>query len=203
MNPWLTIPLHDYESHMESVHQDRLLRDVLKDSLAKHAPSSVCVIGCAGGNGFDIINASCRVCGIDINPAYIETARSRYAQSFAKADFIEADIQDPLPDTGQFDLVYAGLIFEYVTIARAAQNIAQLLNPGGALVAVVQLPTEGMREISPSPYKSLNALDGNMKLVDSAELSGCLRKFGLVELSRKEIESELGKRFCVLQLTTK
>ena len=54
-NPWLTIPLADYEAHMAlpQVGQARLLADLFAAELRVGSPSSVAVLGCAGGNGFE------------------------------------------------------------------------------------------------------------------------------------------------------
>ena len=79
-NPWLGIPLSDYEAHMAlpEVAQAKLLADVFHSVLAARRPSSVAVIGCAGGNGFDRIDTSItkRVVGVDINPEYVDVKRT-------------------------------------------------------------------------------------------------------------------------------
>jgi hypothetical protein len=58
MNPWLTIPLADYEGHMESpdVDQSALSSDIFRAALIRHRPHALAVLGCAGGNGFDQID---------------------------------------------------------------------------------------------------------------------------------------------------
>ena len=54
-NPWLAIPLADYEGHMASpaVGQAEMLADEFEALLKSHAPTAVALVGCAGGNGFD------------------------------------------------------------------------------------------------------------------------------------------------------
>ena len=58
--PWREIPLSDYEAHMSlpSVGQARMLADQLALLLERHAPISVAIIGCAGGNGLDRIDST-------------------------------------------------------------------------------------------------------------------------------------------------
>ena len=53
-SPWLDIPLADYEGHMAlpEIAQARMLADELESAVRQHAPSSVAIIGCSGGNGF-------------------------------------------------------------------------------------------------------------------------------------------------------
>lgn len=81
MNPWLEIPLADYEGHMAlpEVAQAAYLADTLERLVKDHAPQSVAVIGCAGGNGFDRLARTKvpRVVGADINPAYLAEAKRR------------------------------------------------------------------------------------------------------------------------------
>jgi hypothetical protein len=65
-NPWLTIPLADYEAHMAlpQVGQAQLLADLFAAELRERSPSSVAVLGCAGGNGFEHAPAALRVVGV-------------------------------------------------------------------------------------------------------------------------------------------
>jgi len=81
-SPWLDIPLADYESHMSApeVAQLRALSDLFAEGLGIRRPVSVAVMGIAGGNGLDRIDQAIttRVVGVDVNPHYLETVRSRY-----------------------------------------------------------------------------------------------------------------------------
>ena len=54
-SPWLDIPLEDYEGHMAlpEIAPARMLADELESAVRQHAPSSVAIIGCSGGNGFE------------------------------------------------------------------------------------------------------------------------------------------------------
>ena len=49
-NPWLDIPLADYEAHMAlpTVGQQQLIADQLGTLIGTYSPSSVAIIGCAG-----------------------------------------------------------------------------------------------------------------------------------------------------------
>jgi hypothetical protein len=51
-NPWLDVPLNDYEGHMAlpGVGQADLIAELLYQAVARWAPASIAVIGCAGGN---------------------------------------------------------------------------------------------------------------------------------------------------------
>ena len=70
-NPWLDIPLADYEAHMALPHVDQasLLSDVFADALSKYSPRAAAILGCAGGNGLDRVDVKQteRVVCVDIN----------------------------------------------------------------------------------------------------------------------------------------
>jgi hypothetical protein len=57
VNPWLEIPLEDYEGHMAlpAVAQAPYLAGVLGAWARSQGSRSVAVLGCAGGNGFDAL----------------------------------------------------------------------------------------------------------------------------------------------------
>jgi hypothetical protein len=54
-NPWLSIPLQDYEGHMglDNAQQLSVLSELFKRALDIFVPDSVAVLGIAGGNGLD------------------------------------------------------------------------------------------------------------------------------------------------------
>ncbi|HEX9200974.1 MAG TPA: hypothetical protein VF865_15545 [Acidobacteriaceae bacterium] len=78
-NPWLTIPLEDYEGHMAmpDVGQAKMLANEFEELLKTYAPTSAALIGCAGGNGFEEAAKTglTRLVGLDINPTYITELR--------------------------------------------------------------------------------------------------------------------------------
>src|SRR5258708_20737207 len=81
-NPWLSIPLEDYEGHMASagVQQLGVLSELFKRALDRCLPESVAVLGVAGGNGLEQINcaATKRIVGVDINQRYLDKAQRRF-----------------------------------------------------------------------------------------------------------------------------
>jgi SAM-dependent methyltransferase len=162
--PWLEIPLADYEGHMTLVGQAQMLADELSGALARHKPQSVAVVGCAGGNGFEaLIDPQFkRVVGIDVNACYLQVARSRYAGRIRSLELHCADIEH-LPELPPVNLLFAGLIFEYTDLSRAMRSCARLMSPGAHLIAVLQLPGAELK-VSPSPFTSLSALRDRMSL---------------------------------------
>ena len=196
-NPWLEIPLSDYEAHMAlpTVAQAALLRDVLASALREYDPRSVLLAGCAGGNGLECLAGSNveRVIGIDINPAYIEAARARYAATVPGLQLFAGDIQKDEFPFDPVDLIFAGLIFEYVDIGVVLERLRQMLRPGGTLVSVVQLPAPALPEVTPSPYVSLAALAPVMHLVDPEALRNSAEAVGFLETGRRVLAPGTGK----------
>src|SRR3989304_9695251 len=96
-NPWLEIPLADYEAHMNlpEVAQAKFLGDVFGDMLKRHSPRSVAILGCAGGNGFEHLFTAetTRVVGVDINPEYIEEARRRFKDPLPGLELFAGNIE--------------------------------------------------------------------------------------------------------------
>jgi SAM-dependent methyltransferase len=200
-SPWLDIPLADYEAHMSSptVGQAAMLAEELSKALGQFAPESVAIIGCAGGNGFGAAfpRETKRVVGVDINPDYISTAASRFQDRIAGLELYVADIQEgPLP-FDPVDLVYAGLVFEYVLPNAALGNLARACRPGGHLVAVLQQPSARVNAVSPSPYTSLRKLEPVMRLIVPADLEDCAASQGFVLTSEATHALDSGKRFAI------
>lgn len=197
-NPWLGIPLSDYEAHMSlpTVDQADMLAAHFSAVLRRFSPESVAVIGCAGGNGFDgIPSATRRVVGVDINPGYIASASSRYLGRVPGLEFHVVDIQaGPLP-FDSVDLVYAALVFEYVSLPKTLENLSRVCRPGGRLVSMLQRPSEDMHAVSPSPYRSLQALVPLMRLVPPTELAECAASCGFTLKSEKTLVLKSGKEF--------
>jgi SAM-dependent methyltransferase len=197
-NPWLAIPLADYEAHMAlpQVGQAELLANVLADAVRLHAPRSVAVLGCAGGNGFDRVPVGTRLVGIDVNPDYVAAARARHGAR-AGIQLLVGDVTaDDLP-FAPVDLAYAGLLFEYVEPALALGRLASKLSPGGTLVAVLQLPSAAQAEVTPSPYTSVATLAPSMHLVPPAALTLAASAEGYASIGGDVITASGGKRFAV------
>ncbi|HVP38294.1 MAG TPA: class I SAM-dependent methyltransferase [Candidatus Saccharimonadales bacterium] len=200
-NPWLEIPLADYEGHMglPGIAQAQLLADVFAEALAQHAPRSVAVLGCAGGNGLERIapQVTRRVVGVDLNPDYLEVARARHAARLPGLELIAGDIQTDAVAFAPVELAFAGLLFEYVDVGRALQRIRSLVVRGGILISVVQLPSEAVAEVTPSPFPSLRALAPVLRLVRPEELERLAVGQGYVLLASRAVTSAGGKSFQV------
>ena len=203
-NPWLDIPLSDYEGHMSLPHigQAHMIATQLATLIRAHAPKSVAVVGCAGGNGFEHLTAPGieRVVGIDINPDYIKQARERHAARIPGLELHVANIESPALLHEPVELIYAALVFEYVDVGAALRALHRNVLQGGLLAVLLQVPHDSLAQVSPSPYTSLQRLGPGMRLVSPDELAQRARQVGFMTLNEEELTSPAGKRFALLTL---
>ncbi len=202
-NPWLNIPLGDYEAHMAlpTVGQAQLIADELDALVRTLSPRSLAIVGCAGGNGFERLVGSSvtRVVGVDINPEYIEQARRRFEARIPGLELLTADIQTSTSLFDPVDLLYVALVLEYVDLDQAMGVLRRHCKPNGVLAVLSQLPHGTLAPVSPSPYTSLQLLAPGMKLVAQEELKGRARQAGFVAVHSKTLVSNGGKQFAVDQ----
>lgn len=198
-NPWLSVPLFDYESHMSlpNIGQAKMLADLFESLLRKCFPESVAVIGCAGGNGFERIDSgiTTRVVGVDINPTYIGESRARFSGRLSGLELHAGDIQCDGVTFEPVDLIYAALVFEYVNPAATFVRLASLLKPGGILATLVQLPDIGVEAVTPSQYHSLQSLSPFMRIMPPEELRTIAESTGFDLIASRRINLPSGKAF--------
>ena len=200
-NPWLSVPLADYEAHMAlpQVAQAQLLSALLGRLLREHAPRAVAVIGCAGGNGFERVSPDVtpRVVGVDLNSAFLEQARARFAGRVPGLELVAGDFTDARVSFAPVDLVYAALVLEYVEPALAMPRLRAFMADGAALVTVLQRPSATTASVTPSPYASLGALAPILRLADPEQVARLARQEGLAETGRWLERADGGKDFVV------
>lgn len=199
LNPWLEIPLEDYEGHMAwpSVAQAQFLAESLASSVRAFDSRSVAVLGCAGGNGFEILppHQVKRVVGVDINPNYISVAEKRHQGRFTKLELYCSDLLSEDFGFEPVDFVFAGLLFEYVDLTMCLSKIKRLLNPGGYLGAILQLPNRNITVVTPTPFKSLGKLSNFVALVPPGDFEVKAKSIGFRVQSSKESTLSSGKAF--------
>jgi SAM-dependent methyltransferase len=198
-NPWLTIPLADYEAHMAlpEVGQAQLLAAVFAAELRARAPASVAVLGCAGGNGFEHAPRSLRVVGVDLNPDYVAAARARFGGRLPRLELHVADLEHAELELEPVELVFAALVFEYLDPALALERLRQWLEPGGTLTTVLQLPSDRLAEITRSPFASLERLAPRLRLIVPERLAELAARRGYRALESRTATASGGKHFAV------
>jgi hypothetical protein len=198
-NPWLDIPLADYEAHMALPHvaQSGLLAELFGLVLKMYSPESVAVLGCAGGNGFDRVDPAVtgRVVGIDLNPEYIAAAADRFRERLPALELLVGDMETEAVTFEPVAMIYAALIFEYVNAAVVLKRLPSLLRRNGLLCTVVQLPSASIPDITPSAFAGLGGLSSVMRLVSPQELRELAAERELQEVHQQQAESPTGKRF--------
>ena len=201
-NPWLSIPAADYDGHMSSpeVRQSQYLAEVVRELIEEHAPDTLAVLGCATGNGFDVIpRETSRVLGVDLNRDYLGILRRRYGRRITSLELICADLADLDPSLqalrDSFELIHCALIFEYVELSRVLPAVVPWLRRSGRLSVVLQLPAEGAGAVTKTAYPSLRTLEPIMTLVAPEDLEAAADRVGLSLESSRIDELESGKQF--------
>lgn len=173
-NPWLNIPLEEYEGHMSApqVAQLQALAELFEVPLRKCRPRSVAVLGIAGRNGLNRIDPAVtdRIVGVDINPAYLEAVRKRFPAN-RPLTLHCLDLSTETVREAPVTLVHAALIFEHAGTGRCLENSLSLVEPRGYLCVVLQIPsTEEAPDVTPSPYAAMQALGGHIHRVEPGHL---------------------------------
>jgi Methyltransferase domain len=135
-NPWLSVPLADYEGHMGSAHVQQLkaLSALFKRALDICTPESVAVLGIAGGYGLEHVSdlGMERVVGFDINATYLDEVRRRFG-SCPNLELHCVDLSKDELESSPVALVHAALFFEHAGLDRALENALYRTNSIGRL----------------------------------------------------------------------
>ena len=189
-NPWLGIPLEDYEGHMREVQQLAALAELFQHALDRRRPESVAVLGVAGGNGLEQIDPSVtkRIVGVDLNQRYLDEVRRRFGTA-AGLELHCRDLGEGELDIAPVAMVHAALIFEHAGVGAALENAVSLVAPGGVLSVVLQLPSAEEHGVAPTRYTTMQKLKSDFELIDKDELQRLLRQkgFGLVEEAQRAL----------------
>ena len=196
-NPWLEIPLADYEGHMESdgVQQLGPLSDLFAQALAFCRPATVAVLGMAGGNGLEHIDGriTSRVVGLDVNPSYLDAVRQRYPM-VCGLELYCIDLAKEVVDLEPVELVHAALVFEHAGVGNCLKNALSLVAPAGALSAVLQLPSEIQQDVATSQFSSIQNLRSHFSLISPRWFRDALecRQFRLEYETRRSLPAGKG-----------
>lgn len=200
-NPWLSIPAADYEAHMASpeVGQLQFLNKVFKETMALRRPGSLLVAGCATGNGFEHIDFAVtkRVVAVDINPAYLILLRERFRNVAKRIETVDKDILTCGFEPASFDLIFGGLVFEYIDASAALTRFRTWLKSDGILAAVLQLPDDRLPKVTATSFASLWSLAPVMKLRTGEAFDAAAATQGLVRVEAAVRCLTSGKRMYV------
>ena len=198
-NPWLDIPEADYVGHMSSptVGQRPVLGRLLGEVLETVLPNVVLVLGGSTGNGLEHVNptVTSRVVVVDVNPTYLIRLRERFPNPAFELDLWCGDVIEIGLGRQVFDLVHAGLIFEYVEWPVLLPRIAAALRPGGVLSVILQAPSASSPAVTPTPFTSLRKLESLFRFVEPTTLVDAARGEGLNLHARHTEALPAGKSF--------
>jgi SAM-dependent methyltransferase len=204
-SPWLAISADEYEAHMSASHvgQRDVLDDIFREMVLLLKPRRLLVAGCGPGGGWQHIDPTHTevVTGIDLNPEYLRKLQAQHGARLRGLDLICGDIT--LLDTAHrtYDLIVAALLFEYIDIRKGLKRLSGMLHEQGALLAVLQLPSNSSDAVSETISLNIRQLTGIMKLIDPDEFEAAARSEGLFSNRRTVVPLPGGKAFLVLLLT--
>jgi hypothetical protein len=185
-DPWLYIPLEEYEGHMDSAGVEQLgpLAELFKCALDSCVPGSVAILGVAGGNGLEQIDNTVtkRIIGVDVNQSYLDEAQRRFS-ALSGLQLHCCDLNSSTFSLPPVLLVHAALIFEHVGLGVALDNALSLVAAGGSFSVVLQLPGNQECGVACTRYTSMQALKNRFQLIDTREFQRLLaeRGFHIVE----------------------
>jgi hypothetical protein len=196
-NPWLSVPLSEYEQHMSSVEVQQLgaLSDLFAETIGRCRPSSIAVLGIAGGNGLDHIdsNITARIIGLDLNPLYLEAVKQRYSH-LPGLELHCVDLSEKHVELEPVQLVHAALVFEHAGVDCCLENAISMIAPGGNLSVVLQLPTESGETVGASQFSSIQNLKSHFSLISPEWLRQSLagRGFRLIHQTTRALPAGKG-----------
>ena len=196
-SPWLSIPLADYEGHMDAIGQSGALRRLFAEVYAAVKPERLAVLGCTTGADFGDVDPAVTqlALGVDINARYIAAAERRAIKLGLNAQFICDDALCVDLSHAPFDLVHAALLIEYLDPAALFRQVRRWLCGGGVFSVVSQEPSVGVDAVSATKFDSLQLLAGHMTLRPAVEIERIGIQEGFALKSRRSLEVSRGKMF--------
>lgn len=189
-NVWNTIPLEDYELHMqhETVGQLYLLNDLTKKYLGKLNPKIVMFLGIAGGNGLEHIDnkVTSQVFGIDINQNYLNETKKRFKDQIPNLSLINIDISSrKTKKITKANLIWAALIFEYVETDTCFEFINSNIQENGYLIVTIQ-ENNGVSSVSQTGIETIKSAGLIFRLISESDLVSVADKFGFCKIDFEE-----------------
>lgn len=200
MNPWKTVPASEYDGHMNhpAVDQQRFLADFFEETLRETNSRSVLLAGCATGNGLErVVNRpNVSVTAMDINRAFLEQVQGKFSTA-SNISTCEGSVEEAIP--GSYDLIFAGLILEYVHVPTVFKQFISAINERGTLAVVIQLHSPIHTSITPTGFESLGRIDPIMNHLDPDEVVRYAHEVGLQAVFEKTVTLASGKKFVLFR----
>ncbi len=189
-NVWNSIPLADYELHMqhETVGQLNLLSNLTKKYLEGLKPETVLFLGIAGGNGLEHIdnNVTIQVFGIDINQSYLNETEKRFKNKIPNLNLLNLDISTRNAEQlTKANFIWAALIFEYVETKTCFEFINNNIQENGYLIVTIQ-ENNSVNSVSQTGIETIKSVGQLFKIVTESELLLTADKFGFDKIDFEE-----------------
>jgi len=178
------------------VAQAQALGSELERLLRLYRPASFALLGCSGGNGLERVDPMLtrRVVALDVNPEYVRATAARFGRSFSCFEPLVCDIS--LVEAAPFrpvDLLFAGLLLEYVPLLPALRLVRSGLESGGIFGCVFQRESSSLGHVSPSPYASLSLLSPHMTTLARDDVEDAAGRCGLRAGAVRDLRMPNGK----------
>lgn len=182
---------------LPSVGQAELLASLLQRSVSAFKPDELALFGVAGGNGLEGIDSRqvSRVVALDFNPEYLALCTERHGRRFAHYEPVLHDLSQGMPAIEPVDLVFAGLLLEYLDCETFLNQLPVVLRDGGVFATVLQLPSPTLPEVTASPYTSLGKLQDVFRFVEPAAVRAALSRSGFSCCEEQRFDLETRKFF--------
>lgn len=195
-NPWESIDLNDYESHMrlDSVLQLQTMNAMMQEQFYAYPVQSVMILGVAGGNGLEHIDKQIlhTVYGVDINENYLHACVERYPELNGIFKAIHADLMKDTTNLPYADLIVANLLIEYIGY-DCFQTTVQQVKPK-YVSCIIQINTD-VSFVSDSPYLHVfDRLEEVHHQMETDALENAMRQIGYAKKTQVERALPNGKK---------
>lgn len=199
-NPWEEISLSDYENHMklDSVMQLQMMNQMMKRQFNTYPVCSVMILGIAGGNGLEHVDASKfnKVYGIDINEEYIKAVKERYSCLSNILECIKLNLLKETDKLPQAELLVANLLIEYIGYDCFQKAVKQVQPQYISCIIQVNVDESW---VSDSPY--IHAFDDLDKVHHQMEENSLIQSLKCIGYKlREKIEQSLPNGKKLVQL---
>ncbi len=143
-------------------------------------------MGCSTRNGLEHINPliTQNVFAIDFNQEYLKIVEQRFSRKINGLKILKTDLNIDELQISNIDLIFAGLILEYIEIENVLPKIAITLSNNGTLAIVIQ-KSQINYFVTKTHYKSLEKLSATSKEIEESDIQDILITSN-IELKYKE-----------------
>lgn len=134
---------------LSHIGQQQSLSDITKLQINDYPEETIAILGIAGGNGLEHVEAGIKVYGIDVCGEYLSVCAQRFSHMGENLELIQADLSDEDACLPPARLVIANLFIEYVGISCFVRLINKALP---RYVSCVIQDSTAQNFVSSSPY---------------------------------------------------